>query len=685
MRRMARWVWRAVWVAAAAVAATAAGDVATTEPAVDCSMRTPAEEAATVVLPPGYHLELVASDPDVVCPASCAWDGDGRMYVAELRSYMLNVNGSGAHAPVSRVSRWESTRGDGVYDRHTVYADNLLLPRMVLPLDGRVLIRETDTKDIWCYRDTHGDGVSDVKSRIYEGGHQEGNLEHQPSGLVWDIDNWLYVTNQSERFRFTHERMEKGPLPFHPGQWGIATDEAGQVLFSTAGSERAAHDFQVMPQYGDVGVAGELAHGFEAVYPIEHLTDVEGGPPRLRPGGGLNHFSGCCGPSVYQGDGLPADLRGDVIIPEPVGRLVRRAKVTVVDGRTTLGNAYDQAEFIASTDPNFRPVWSATGPDGLLYLCDLYHGIIQEANWTRIGSYLRPQILKYGLQHNVGKGRVWRVVHDGYKPRPLPHMLGETTAQLVAHLSDPNGWWRDTAQKLIVLRHDLSVVPALVAIARSDADPLARLHALWTLDGLDAVGSETLAGAMSDGDGRVRAAAVRVAEPRLGRGDPAVAAAVGLLANDPDPRVATQACLSLLSTLTVPATPARPDAKQDVRAVADVRPATAPATAPAIDAAIVDAVVAAATKRHPFAADVVHAWRDNQARAAADAKRDADVAAADKAKGALYARGRDLYGQTCIALPRRGRERHAHARAGRADARAPAGRPPPHGAQRHLG
>ncbi len=149
----------------------------------------------------------------------------------------------------------------------------------------------------------------------------------------------------------------------------------------------------------------------------------------------------------------------------------------MVDGRTTLANAYDQAEFIAGTDPNFRPVWSATGPDGLLYLCDLYHGIIQEANWTRSGSYLRPQILKYGLQQNVGRGRIWRVVHDGYKPRPLPHMLEETPAQLVAHLADPNGWWRDTAQKLIVLRHDLSVVPALEAMARSHADPLARLHA----------------------------------------------------------------------------------------------------------------------------------------------------------------------------------------------------------------
>ena len=277
----------------------------------------------------------------------------------------------------------------------------------------------------------------------------------------------------------------------------------------------------------------------------------------------------------------------------------------------------------------------------------MYHGIIQEANWTRIGSYLRPQILKYGLQHNVGKGRIWRVVHDGYKPRPMPHMLEETPAQLVEHLADPNGWWRDTAQKLVVLRHDLSVVPALAAMAKTHADPLARLHAAWTLDGLDALDGATLAAAIADGDGRVRAAAVRMAEPRLAKGDPAVAAAVGALANDPDPKVAAQVCLSLLTALAPPRPPAEP--KPLVKMVSDVQPTTAPATAAAIDPAVIDTVVAVATRRHDFAAQVVRNWRENKARAEADARREAEFALADKAKGEMYARGRELYGQTCIA------------------------------------
>ena len=159
-------------------------------------------------------------------------------------------------------------------------------------------------------------------------------------------------------------------------------------------------------------------------------------------------------------------------------------------------------------------------------------------------------------------------------------------------------------------------------MARSDGDPLARLHALWTLEGLDAVTGPVLATALADGDRRVRSAAVRIAEPRLAVGDPAGAAAVAALADDVDPGVATQVCLSLLSTL-------KPgDADQQ---------------------AMVDGVVSIATDRHDHAAAVVSRWRENQAKAAADAKHQAEMALADKAKGELYARGRDLYGQTCIA------------------------------------
>ena len=587
----------------------------TDEPAIDCHPRSPADELATIHVPAGYHLELVAADPDVVCPALCEWDGNGRMYVAELRSYMLDINGTHGHDRTSRVSRWEQTRGDGVYDRHTVYADGLLLPRMVLPLDDRVLIRETDTKDIVSYRDRAGTGVADERTTVYVGGKQEGNLEHQPSGLVWDADNWLYVTNQDERFRFTRGSVEKQTLAFgnHPGQWGIATTADGQTIFCTAGTERPAHNFQAMPAYGDLGLGGELAKDFTAVHPIEHLTDVEGGPPRLLPGGGLNHFSGCCGPCVYQGETLP-ELDGDLFIPEPVGRLIRRAKITDDHGKTVVVNPDDSAEFIASTDPNFRPVWAATGPDGLIYFCDLYHGIIQESNWTQEGSYLRPQILKYGLEKNVGRGRIWRLVRDGVKPRAMPHMLDETTAELVAHLADPNGWWRDTAQKLIVLRGDASVAPALMEMATKHADPIARLHALWTLEGLDAATDATIRSALSDPDPRVRAAAIRVAEPTL-RSDPTLARTIAAMTADADPKVVTQVALTALTT-KVPGS---------------------------------DAVVAAAVGRFDVTAQLVGNYRALEAKAWEQARKATELAAFNKQSADLFKKGETTFGQTCVA------------------------------------
>lgn len=551
-------LWRAVVVALAVGAAARAGAegtavvatptakpvlVPTTRP--DTRMKSPAEELATIALADGYHLELVASDPDVISPVMCTWDGNGRMYVAEMRTYMLDIDGSKAHTPASRVSRWESTKGDWNYDKHTVFADKLMLPRMVLPLDDRVIIRVTDTKDMSTYRDTNGDGVADQVVKIYEGGPQEGNLEHQPSALTWDLDNWMYLTHTTERFRFTRGKVEKEPYALDVGQWGLAMTDTGQVIFATAGAENPAHHFQTMPQYGNISIPGQVKDDFYEVFPLALMTDVQGGPPRVSKQGGLNRFTACGGQSIFRGDALPHDMYGDYILPEPVGRLIRRAKITDENGKLVVSNPKKGTEFIASVDPNFRPVWTATGPDGCLYICDMYHGIIQEANWTKEGSYLRPEIKKYGLDKNINRGRIWRLVHDGYQKREQPHMLDETPAELVKHLSDPNGWWRDTAQKLIVLRQDKSVVPALRTMAMDDSNPIARLHALWTLEGLDSADADIVLAKLKDADPRLRAAAVRVAEPMIRRKVTPVVRAVRDAAFDPDPDVAKQVLLTM--------------------------------------------------------------------------------------------------------------------------------------------
>ena len=338
---------------------------------------------ATMRIAEGYSIELVAGEPLVEEPVLAVWDGNGRMYVAEMRTYMQEIDGKNELEPRSRVVRLEDTNGDGRMDKSTVFADDLVLPRMILPLDDRVVIRETGTFDLYSYRDTYGDGVADEKKPMHIGGERGGNLEHQPSGLVWNIDNWIYTTYSRHRYRYQGGRFIREDLPHGSGQWGLTHDDYGRMFYSTAGGENPAMDFQQPIQYGQFQLPGEQAPGFREVFPIDSIPDVQGGRGRVRPDNTLNHFTGCAGQSIYRGDRMPEDFYGDLIIPEPVGRLVRRAKVRMVNGKVVVDNAYQGKEFLATTDANFRPVNSATGPDGCLYLVDMYRGIIQEGNWLR--------------------------------------------------------------------------------------------------------------------------------------------------------------------------------------------------------------------------------------------------------------------------------------------------------------
>ena len=501
----------------------------------------PADELKTIELPAGYRLELVLSEPEIKEPSAIAFDGNGRLYVVEMRTYMQDIDGTGEHAPISRISRHESTQRDGRFDRHTVFLDNLLLPRMVQPLDDRVLVGITDSNDITVHRDTNGDGIADEKLPFYEGGPRGGNMEHQPSGLLWAMDNWLYTTYNAYRLRWTGTNALKEPTAPNGGQWGLTQDDHGKPWWSNGGGEKGLWHFQTHVLYGAIDVPEQQPADFRVVYPLVGLADVQGGKNRFRPEDKtLNHFTATCGQVIFRGDRLPAEMRGDAFIPEPVGRLIRRAKVEVKDGITCISNPYPNSEFIRSRDPNFRPVNMMTGPDGCLYIVDMYRGIIQEGNWTREGSYLRKAIKQYSLDKNVGRGRIWRLVHQDFQPGPQPRMLDETPAQWVRHLEHPNGWWRDTAQKLLVVRGDKSVVPALADLARNSKSHLARMHSLWTLEGLGAASAALVRERLADAHPRVRETAIRVSESLHKAGDTSLIPAVLALAQDPDPNVVLQ-------------------------------------------------------------------------------------------------------------------------------------------------
>lgn len=509
--------------------------------------RSAAEELKTIQLPPGYHLELVLSEPEIKEPHIAAFDGNGRMFVAEMRTYMQEIDGKDELAPLCRVSLHWSSKGDGVFDKHTVFIDKMVLPRMILPLDaGRLLVGETDTNDIFLHTDTDGDGVADKKELWFQGGPRGGNLEHQPSGLIWATDNWLYTSYNNYRLRWTPAGPIKEPTAGNGGQWGLTQDDHGKPWFIDAGGEQGPVNFQTPIVYGAFKAKDEKAGEFATVWPAIGLSDYQGGLGRVRPDKTLNHFTATCGDAIYRGDRLPAELRGDLFFGEPVGRLVRRAKVEVREGLTYLTNPYQaqKSEFIRSTDPLFRPINMLTAPDGTLYIVDVYRGIIQEGNWVREGSYLRKVVQQYAMDKPVGMGRIWRLVHDSAKPGPQPKMFAETPAQLVTHLEHPNGWWRDTAQKLLILKQDKSVVPALTTMAQSGKTYLGRLHALWTLEGLDALTPELVREKLKDEHPQVRAAAIRVSESLFKKKDASLLTDVPAMMKDKDASVVIQAMLT---------------------------------------------------------------------------------------------------------------------------------------------
>ncbi len=516
----------------------------------------PEESKNTMHLPDGYHMELVASEPMIKEPVAIVWDGNGSMYVAEMLTYMQDADASGEQEPISRISLLEDTDNDGKMDKSTVFIDSLLLPRMLQCVGNELLVNETNTINMYSYKDTDGDGKADEKKLVYQNENyrvNDANMEHQRSGLDWNLDNWMYVTYDPVRFRYTNGTMQADTLVSGSnGQWGVTHDNYGRLFYSRAGGEIPALGFQINPVYGTLDFADQYNAAFSEVWPIIATPDVQGGPLRLRPNATLNHFTAPCGQSIFRGDQFPQDFVGDYIVCEPVARAIRRARLVNQNGKTVLENIYHQQEFISSSDMNFRPVNSATGPDGNLYIVDMHRGIIQQGNWTQPGSFLRQKIDSIGLARNVGHGRIYRVVHDGYKPGPKPNMLDEATSDLLAYLDHPNGWWRDNAQKEIINRGDKSVVPALRKIAMGEhgflskgPGHLARIHALWTLEGLGAIDKDVLITAMEDEHAQVRRTGIWISEPYFKANDEALIEKAGNLKDDANYDVRVQLLLSL--------------------------------------------------------------------------------------------------------------------------------------------
>lgn len=508
------------------------------------------EEQERFILMDGYKMEPVLAEPQIEQPGAIAFDGNGRMYVLELRSYMLTADSEGTLEPTSGISRWEDKDNDGVYETGGMFVDKLVFPRFVLPFGpDAILTMESNQDVIYKFTDTDGDGKADKKEAFADNFGRSGNVEHQQAFLYWGMDNWLYSTVNAFRIRWTPDGILRESTGNNNGQWGVTHDDDGKMWFQGGASGIPSH-FQYPIHLGDYSIERNvgLEEGFDIAYGAPmHIADVQGGMAAVRqPDGSLNRVTGAAGNDVYRGDRLPKNLYGQYFYGEPVARIVRQINENRNGGLSQLQNVYqkEESEFIRSTDPLFRPVDMTTAPDGSMYITDMYHGIIQEGQWTPKGSYLRAKIEQYQLDKVIGLGRIWRLSYDGIeRDKTQPRMFNESSAELVKHLSHPNGWWRDKAQQLLVLRQDKSVVPALDKIAKSSFDLEPRFHALWVLEGLGELKPELVREIMEDPHYRMRNMALYVSESLYKKGDKSFAADYIKMTNDANVEVKMRALM----------------------------------------------------------------------------------------------------------------------------------------------
>jgi mono/diheme cytochrome c family protein len=520
----------------------------------------PEEALKTFFMPPGYRLELVASEPLVQDPTIMDWDLQGRLWVTEMTGFVRNLDTEEPLLePIGRVVVVEDTDQDGRMDKRTVFADRLILPRALKVLEDGVLVGEPGT--LWWMRDTNGDLQVDEREVVTNSfGRLRGSVEGNANGVLWAMDNWMHTASAEVVVRRKNGAFDVRRVPSR-GEWGVSQDDGGRIYRNT--NESALHvDFVPTPYYARNPLLQRTRGSYEALRDDANLVNIvwpvrpNPGTNRAyqagidRPDGTLLRFTSVCAPWIYRGDRLPAELYGNAFVAEPAANLVGR--IVLDDDGTTIRarKAYEQGEFLASTDERFRPVYITDAPDGTMYIVDFYRGIIQDRSSTTV--YLRNHIIERNLDRPTGLGRIYRVVHETTKRDTTRPFAAATPADLVAALSHPNGWRRDTAQRLIVERASTwspadirRTSLALASLARSAPDWRTRVHALWTLDGIDRIEPALVTAALNDTARDVRVAAIRISERWLSEPNHSVHAAVIAKVSDPDWSVRQQLAASL--------------------------------------------------------------------------------------------------------------------------------------------
>jgi putative membrane-bound dehydrogenase-like protein len=540
----------------------------------------PREELATFQVAAGFKVELVAAEPEVIDPVAMAFDEDGRLFVVEMRGYPNAGVGEGKPNFPGRVKLLEDTNGDGYFDKATVYVDDLRFPTGVCPWRGGVLV--SNAPDLLYCKDTKGAGKADERRVLYTGFGQK-NIQQLLNGLQFHFDNWVHGCNGSNESVITSPDAHRLPsvglrgrhFRFRPdvpgsleptsggGQYGLAADDFGQ-WFTCTNSQHLRHivlpDHYLRrnPHLAVPAVVTDIPDGsFEhtaaakvfRVSPFEawrvertsrRVKDPMGraiAATELVPGG---YVTSATGLTIYRGGAFPPEFNGNSFVCDPANNLIHRDVLLPV-GPTFIAKRPEEqrdCEFLASTDNWFRPVFLCEGPDGAIYVADFYREIIE----TPLS--LPEDIQKQYNLNTRERGRIWRIRHESAPPLKPPRLSKAADDELVHELSNPNAWWRLTAQRLLIERKATGVTDTLVRRAHTAPTSLGRMHALWTLAGLGTLEAKHVVPALRDRNWQVREQALRLAE-RFFENDLNVRGFALALAGDPVPRVRFQLALSL--------------------------------------------------------------------------------------------------------------------------------------------
>ncbi|QDV32458.1 PVC-type heme-binding CxxCH protein [Tautonia plasticadhaerens] len=506
----------------------------------------PAEATAAIRVPPGFEVELVVGEPMVRDPVAFDWSADGRLWVVEMADYPLGVEGGG------RVRVLEDTDGDGRYDASTVFLDGLSYPNGIMSWRDGVLI--SCAPDIRYAEDADGDGRCDREETLYTG-FAEANPQHRLNGFALGFDGWVHAADADGgvvRSTRTGDRVtargmdlllrpDEGRIEPAGGrsQFGRQRNDWGD-WFINNNSVWAWHvvlddaDLGRNPAFASSSTT-QLLEPETALYPASRTL------ARFNDPGSANRATSACSPSPYRDDLLGPGFESSLFVCEPVHNLVHRM-VLEPDGASYVGRRADgeqTSEFLASTEDWFRPVWARTGPDGALWIADMNRAVIEHPEWIPDDWEARID-----LRAGEDRGRIYRVFPADRRPRGIARLDGLDGPYLVAAMDGPNGWRRDTCQRLLMHDPDPSAIGPLRSLATAAAHPEARVQALWTLACLGGLDHRTVERATADAHPEVRRAAILAGRSLL-PGSEEVGETILTLVEDEEPRVRFAAALAL--------------------------------------------------------------------------------------------------------------------------------------------